>query len=83
MKQLMHIRVFELSKSEYYLKGGVMSFEKYVIQELQDGYVVKDLMNFGIENLRVISYYDPENAKKQLAAGSIVSNLTDVPAEEV
>lgn len=83
MKQLMHIRVFELNGAEYRLCNSFTSFEEYVIEELQSGYVITGMHNFGIEKLRVISYYDPENANKQLAAGSMASNLTDAPAEEV
>ena len=60
-----------------------MFFEEYVIEELQDGYVLTQFQNFGVEKLQVITYYSPARAKQYLEAGSMVSNLADAPAEEV
>ena len=83
MKEPLHIRVFELKCDKYQLPNSFTTLEEYVIQELQNGYVITDMANFGIEKLRVITYYAPGTAKKYLAAGSMMSNLTDAPAEEV
>ena len=83
MKEPLHIRVFELKADKYQLPISFMTLEEYVIQELQNGYVITDMTNFGIEKLRVITYYSPGTAKKYLAAGSMMSNLADAPAEEV
>ena len=83
MKEPLHIRVFELKTDKYQLPNSFTTLEEYIIQELQNGYVMTDMANFGIEKLRVITYYAPGTAKKYLEVGSMVSNLTDAPAEEV
>ena len=83
MKEPLHIRVFELKGDKYQLPYGGPTIEEYVIQELQNGYVMTGMTNFGIEKLRVITYYSPVTAKKYIAAGSMVSNLAEVPSEEV
>ena len=44
MKEPLHIRVFELKCDRRLLK--------YVIQELQNGYVITDMANFGREVTR-------------------------------
>ena len=83
MKEPLHIRVFELQKDQYCLPGSFTTLEEYVIQELQNGYVMTDMANFGIEKLRVITYYAPARAKKHIEAGSMLSDLAEAPAEEV
>ena len=83
MKELLHIRVFELKGDKYQLCKGVTTFEEYVLEELQNGYILTQFQNFGIEKLQVITYYSPARAKKYLDAGSMVSNLADAPAEKV
>ena len=83
MKEPLHIRVFELKCDKYHLPNSFTTLEEYVIQELQNGYVITDMANFGIEKLRVITYYAPGTAKKYLAAGSMMSNLAEAPKEEV
>lgn len=83
MREPLHIRVFELKSDQYQLPNTFMTLEEYVIQELENGYVITGMHNFGIEKLQVISHYAPARAKKYLENKSMVSNLTDVPAEEV
>ena len=80
MKEPLHIRVFELKCDKYHLPNSFTTLEEYVIQELQNGYVITDMANFGMS---VITYYAPGTAKKYLATGSMMSNLTNAPAEEV
>ena len=83
MKELLHIRVFELRTDRYQLPFGGLTFEEYVIEELQDGYILTQFQNFTVEKLQVITYYSPARAKQYLDAGSMVSDLAKVPAEEV
>ena len=80
MTELIHIRVFELRNDRYLLPSSFITFEEYVIQELQNGYVLTDMANFTVNKLRVITYYSPAIAKKYQDAGSMVSNnLAKVP----
>ena len=83
MQEPLHIRVFELKDDKYQLPYGGPTIEEYVIQELQNGYVMTDITNFGIEKLRVITYYSPVTAKNFIAAGSMMSDLAEAPSEEV
>ena len=83
MKEPLHIRVFELKRDRYQLANSFMSLEEYVVEELQNGYVMTDMTNFGVDKLQVITYYSPAAAKKYIEAGSMVSNLAEVPKEEV
>ena len=83
MKEPLHIRVFELKGDKYQLPSSFMTLEEYVIQELQNGYVMTGITNFGIEKLRVITYYSPVTAKKYIAAGGMMSDLAEAPSEEV
>ena len=83
MKEPLHIRVFELEGDKYQLPNSCMTVEEYVIQELQHGYVMTEMANLGIEKLRVITYYAPTRAKKQIEAGGVLSDLAEAPAEEV
>ena len=83
MKEPLHIRVFELKGDKYQLPSSFMTLEEYAIQELQNGYVITDITNFGIEKLRLTTYYAPGTAKKYLEAGGMMSKLADAPAEEV
>lgn len=83
MKEPLHIRVFELKGDRYQLPTSFTTLEDYVIQELQSGYIVTGMINFGIEKLRVTTYYAPGTAKKYIETGSMMSNLADAPTEEV
>lgn len=83
MKQPLHIRVFELKRDRYQLPTSFTTLEEYVIEEIENGYIITGMHNFGIEKLQVISYYAPGRAKKFIETGSMVSNLADAPAEEV
>ena len=83
MREPLHIRVFELKGDRYQLRTSFTTLEEYVIQELQSGYVIMDMTNFGVEKLRVTTYYSPGTAKKYLDAGGMMSNLADAPPEEV
>ena len=83
MKEPLHIRVFELKGDKYQLPYGGPTIEEYVILELQNGYVMTGMTNFGIEHLRVITYYSPVTAKKYIAAGGMMSDLAEAPSEEV
>lgn len=83
MREHLHMRVFELKGAEYRLCNSFTPLEEYVMQELQNGYVITDMTNFGVEKLRVTTYYSPGTAKKYLDAGGMMSNLADAPADEV
>ena len=83
MKELLHMRVFDLDDARYKLPYGGPTIEEYYMQELQEGYVITRIQNFGIEKLQVTSYYSPEAAEAQLEGKSVVSNLTEAPKEEV
>ena len=83
MKEVLHVRVFELKCDKYQLPTSFMTLEEYVTAELLNDYVVTDMANFGIDNMRVITHYSPAAAKKFIAAGGMVSNLAEVPKEEV
>ena len=83
MKEPLHIRVFELKDDKYQLPYGGPTIEEYVVQELQNGYVMTGMTNLGIEHLRVITYYSPVPAKKYIAAGGMMSDLAESPSEEV
>ena len=83
MKEPLHIRVFELKDDKYQLPYGGPTIEEYAVEELQKGYVITDMTNFGVEKLRVTTYYSPVSAKKYIEAGSMVSNLAEAPSEEV
>ena len=83
MQELIHIRVFKLKRGRYRLPFPGMTFEQYVVAELQNGYVMTDMTPLGSKQLRVITYYAPTRAKQYLETGSMVSNLADTPAEEV
>ena len=69
MKQPIHVRVFQLQRDTYKLRNGVMTLEEYIIQELENGYIITGMMNFTIEHLRVTSYYAPDAAKKYVEEG--------------
>ena len=83
MKELLHIRVFELKKDRYRLPYGGATIEEYYMQELEAGYVITGMQNYGIKKLLVTSYYAPERAKAQLEGKSMLPNLTEAPKEEV
>lgn len=83
MKELLHMRVFELKRDRYRLPNGGATIEKYYMSELEAGYLITGMQNYGIKHLLVTSYYAPERAKAQLAGKSLASNLTEVPKEEV
>ena len=83
MREPLHIRVFKLKGDRYQLPTSFTTLEEYVIEELQNGYIITDITNFGVEKLRLTTYYAPGTAKKYLAAGGMMSNLADAPAEEV
>lgn len=83
MKEPLHIRVFELKDDKYQLSYGGPTIEEYVVQELQNGYVMTGMANFGVEKLQVITYYSPVTAKKYIEAGGMMSNLAEAPTEEV
>ena len=51
MKEPLHIRVFELKRDRYQLANSFMSLEEYVVEELQNGYVMTDMTNFGVDKL--------------------------------
>ena len=83
MKEPLHIRVFELKGDKYQLPYGGPTVEEYAVEELQNGYVITDMTNFGVDKLRVITYYSPAAAKKYIEAGGIMSDLAEAPSEEV
>ena len=83
MKEPLHIRVFELKDDKYQLPYGGPTIEEYAAEELQKGYVITDMTNFGVEKLRVITYYSPVSAKKYIEAGGMMSDLAEAPSEEV
>ena len=83
MKEPLHIRVFQLKDDKYQLPYGGPTIEEYAVEELQKGYVITDMTNFGVEKLRVITYYLPAAAKKYVEADGIISDLAEAPSEEV
>ena len=85
MKELLHMRVFSLKSSRYQISFGSerQTIDEYYMSELEAGYLITGMQNYGIEKLLVTSYYAPERAKAQLEGKSMVSNLTEVPTEEV
>ena len=82
MQEVMHIHMFELKGSQYFLIGADKTFEQFVVDELSDGYMVTDMANFGIERLRLITSYAPAAVERYLASGSGALKMsdTDVPA---
>ena len=83
MKEPMQIRVFKLAKDKYRLIGSLTTFEEYVVSQIEAGYIITGLKNFGIKKLQVTSHYAPTQAKKVSEVGSMVSELADTPTEEV
>lgn len=85
MKELLHMRVFSLKGSRYQISFGSerQTIDEYYMSELEAGYLITGMQNYGIEKLLVTSYYSPERAKTQLEGKSAVSDLAEVPTEEV
>ena len=83
MKELLHMRVFDLKTDRYQLPYGGATIEEYYMSELEAGYLITGMQNYGIEKLLVTSYYAPDRAKAQLEGKSMASNLTEAPKEEV
>ena len=85
MKELLHIRVFNLTGSRYEISFGSarQTIDEYYMLELEAGYLITGMQNYGIEKLLVTSYYSPERAKAQLEGKSMLPNLTEAPKEEV
>ena len=85
MKELLHMRVFDLEGGRYQFRFGSerQTIEEYYMSELEAGYLITGMQNYGIEKLLVTSYYAPDRAKAQLEGKSMASNLTEAPTEEV
>ena len=83
MKEVMHMRAFELRGAQYYLIGGDVTFEQYVVAELNLGYMVTDVASFGIERFRLITSYSPASVERYLASGSGALNMSDTNVESV
>ena len=67
MRQMLHIRVFELKGNQYFLKGENVSLEEYLAAELAEDYMFVDSIAYGIEVLRVVTRYSPTAVAKFIA----------------
>ena len=78
MNRPIKFRVFTLQKDGCYYGTGPdgLPIEDYIIEELKSGYVVANILDYGIEHLKVITRYAPAQAKKVADADGIQSDLT-------
>ena len=70
--------VFKLKEDGCYYGSGTdgLPIEDYIIEELKSGYVIANILDYGIEHLKVITRYAPAQAKKVVDADGIQSDLT-------
>ena len=65
-KDLMRVRVFALKGNQYVLKGTKKTLERYLVEQLQEGYALRDMTSYGVKRVRCVTERNVELAKKQL-----------------
>ena len=63
---VMRMRVFALKGNQYVLKGTKKTLEVYLVEQLKQGYALRDMTSYGVKRVRCVTEWNPELAKKQL-----------------
>ena len=79
VREMVHVRVFELKGCEYYMVGTDITLEQYLSNELDAGYMLSDLLSYDLERIRVSTGYAPEKVKAYISERL---GLSDVELKE-
>ena len=69
---VMRIRVFVLKGNQYFLKGTRKTLESYLVEQMKEGYALRDMTSYGVKRVRCVTERNPELAKKQLHPEDVV-----------
>ena len=84
IREMMHIRVFKLTGSQYFLVDCTpkLSLEEYMVQELESGYMLADVVSYSMDTIRVSTSYAPAAVKKYLEDRQGLTDLSQVNIKE-
>lgn len=65
-REMMHMRVFDLKGSQYVLTGTDLTMEDYLVNELETGYMLSDIISYSIDQIRISTSYAPAAVEKYI-----------------
>ena len=63
---VMRVRVFVLKGNQYVLKGTKKTLERYLVEQMEGGYALRDMTSYGVKRVRCVTERNPELAERQL-----------------